>query len=175
MEPNFLKGEEARQLMLTSIYKQMFPSVATYISGRGGSLEEAKDVFHDALIYYYEKLTTNEILNHEAYVMGIVKHLWIKRDKEQGRFESFNDALVIESYSDPTPVREKMLAYVKQTGKKCVELLTAFYYDNLSMKELSGKFGFSGEHSATVQKFKCLEKIRNVIKEKSLIYEDFIE
>jgi len=43
------------------------------------------------------------------------------------------------------------------------------------MKDVSEKFGFSGERSATAQKFKCLEKIRSVVKQKSLSKEDFYE
>jgi hypothetical protein len=43
------------------------------------------------------------------------------------------------------------------------------------MIDIAGRFGFSGERSATVQKFKCLEKVRDTIKSKSLSYEDFVE
>jgi hypothetical protein len=32
-----------------------------------------------------------------------------------------------------------------------------------------------GVRSATVQKYKCMEKIRETIKDRSLVYEDFIE
>jgi len=54
-------------------------------------------------------------------------------------------------------------------------LLRAFYYDKLSMSKIANRFGFSSERSATVQKYKCLEKVRDLVKEKSLSYEDFLE
>jgi hypothetical protein len=56
-----------------------------------------------------------------------------------------------------------------------MELLQAFYYDKLPMNTIAGLFGFGGERSATVQKYKCLEKVRDIVKDKSLTYEDFLE
>ena len=56
-----------------------------------------------------------------------------------------------------------------------MELLSAFYYDKLNMLEVAQKFSFSGERSATVQKHKCLEKVKSVVKQKALQYEDFFE
>jgi hypothetical protein len=56
-----------------------------------------------------------------------------------------------------------------------MEILKAFYYDNLSANTIAGLFGYSGIRSATVQKYKCMEKVRETIKENSLAYEDFVE
>jgi hypothetical protein len=54
-------------------------------------------------------------------------------------------------------------------------LLKSFYYDKMPMSDIGRSFGFSGERSATVQKFKCLEKVRDTVKSKALQYEDFVE
>ncbi|WP_282636750.1 hypothetical protein [Sphingobacterium thalpophilum] len=56
-----------------------------------------------------------------------------------------------------------------------MSLLKSFYYDQMSLQEIADDFGFSGIRSATVQKYKCLEKIRETVKEKALLYEDFLE
>ncbi len=54
-----------------------------------------------------------------------------------------------------------------------MDMLQAFYYDKLNMREIAERFNLSGERSATVQKHKCLEKVREKVKEKSMTYEDF--
>ena len=56
-----------------------------------------------------------------------------------------------------------------------MELLKAFYCDNMPANTIAGLFGYSGIRSATVQKYKCMETVRETIKEKSLAYEDFVE
>jgi hypothetical protein len=43
------------------------------------------------------------------------------------------------------------------------------------MNEVSQLHGFSNPHSASVQKYKCIEKIKVMVKQKSLSYEDFME
>jgi len=69
---------------------------------------------------------------------------------------------------------KRILRLLQAAGRKCMEVLTAFYYEKLDMQELAHRFGFSGTRSATVQKFKCLQKVKQVVKEKSLQYEDFV-
>ncbi|HZB12761.1 MAG TPA: hypothetical protein VE467_07030, partial [Chryseolinea sp.] len=71
------------------------------------------------------------------------------------------------------PAENRIIAVLELTGKKCLHLLRAFYYDDLSLEQIKTIFGFSTTRSASSQKFKCIEKIRNTIQEKSLGYEDF--
>ncbi|MET4141004.1 hypothetical protein [Pedobacter sp. UYP1] len=56
-----------------------------------------------------------------------------------------------------------------------MELLKAYYYDHLPADHVVTLFGYSSTHSATVAKYKCLEKVRETVKQKSLHYADFIE
>ncbi|HBW79380.1 MAG TPA: hypothetical protein DEF78_02660, partial [Sphingobacterium sp.] len=49
-----------RQLLFMNLYKSTFPIVAKYVSRMGGNLDEAKDVFQDALLVYYEKIHLTE-------------------------------------------------------------------------------------------------------------------
>jgi len=73
------------------------------------------------------------------------------------------------------PSSVKLLYYLETAGQKCMKILKAFYYDNLPVNKIAELFGYSGVRSATVQKYKCMEKVRETIKEKSLAYEDFVE
>lgn len=168
---------EERERFFILLYQQVFPAVASYISKKGGTLEDAKDVFQDSVVAYYEKVvTTGQVCVHEqAYLMGICKNLWLKK------FKSGNHVLLDENMAstltagqEQYPSSDKLLNYLQTTGQKCMELLKAFYYDRLSVRQIAGLFGYSGEHSATVQKYKCLEKVRDSVKQKALNYEDFI-
>lgn len=169
-----------REQYFIKLYKTAFPAIARYVSKRGGSLEEAKDVFQDAVIIYYEKsISTRQFPDNEkAYLMGIAKHLWFKNSRVNNAYQSLeeNDALMsITSDDQQQPLSAKLLDYLETSGQKCMELLRSFYYDKIPLGDIAAAFGFSGIRSATVQKFKCLEKVRNTIKSKSLSYEDFVE
>ncbi len=167
-----------REEAFIRLYKNAFPAVARYVSKMGGTLDDAKDIFHDALVIYYEKSVTGSITlqtNDQAYLLGIAKHLWAKKFREDHLLSSLEENFDCEEEPESHLAENKLLHYLETAGQKCMELLKAFYYDNLSVNAIAGLFGYSGERSATVQKFKCMEKVRETIKEKSLAYEDFVE
>ncbi|HEY8783676.1 MAG TPA: sigma-70 family RNA polymerase sigma factor [Mucilaginibacter sp.] len=177
---NFFGSTPAeREQLFIALYKKAFPAVAKYISKAGGSFEDAKDVFQDALTIYYEKTVNASIAlhtNEQAYLMGIAKHFWTKKFRENIQLTSLDANQ--DDFIDDENIQlseGKLLHYLETAGQKCMEILKAFYYDNLSADKITRLFGYSGVHSATVQKYKCMEKVRETIKEKSLAYEDFIE
>lgn len=159
-------------------YETTFPKVASFVKKMGGSFEEAKDIFQDALVIYYEKKVSGRIHeDHQAapYINGIARHLWYKKYRENKTKRSLSTLPDLKQSEEEPKISETILRYVEASGKKCLELLKSFYYDKLNMKDLSDKFGFSGERSATTQKYKCLEKVREAIKERALTKEDFYE
>ncbi len=166
---------------LGRLYEQAFPAVAKFVSRMGGSLEQAKDIFHDALIIYLEGATQNNRTIHttkEAYILGISKHLWIRkyqRDRRNVPMSDSENGIAVPDDFYPTIQAKRLLRVLELSGKKCMDLLRAFYYQRLPLKKLVSALGYANEHSASVQKYKCLEKIRNTVKEKSLTYEDFTE
>ena len=163
------------------LYKRAFPRVAAFVSHMGGSFEDARDIYHDALVIYFETLSQNDVEIHtseEAYILGIAKHLWIRKNKHARINVSLsgleNTIYIPEDYF-PTVENKRLLRYLKSVGKKCMDLLRAFYYEQIPVKKLAGSLGYSNEHSVSVQKYKCLEKVRETIKQKSMSYEDFFE
>jgi DNA-directed RNA polymerase specialized sigma24 family protein len=179
---NFFGSTAAeREQCFMLLYKKAFPAVAKYVSKMGGSFDEAKDIFQDALVIYYEKAVSSSIVlqtNEQAYLLGIAKHLWVKRFRENMQHIALDAGLnnydfVEDENMQPSPV--KLLHYLETAGQKCMEILKAFYYDNLPVNKIASLFGYSGVRSATVQKYKCMEKVRETIKEQSLAYENFIE
>jgi DNA-directed RNA polymerase specialized sigma24 family protein len=170
-----------REQLFTALYKKAFPAVAKYVSKMGGSFDETKDIFQDALVIYYEKLVNGSIqlnTNEQAYLLGITKNLWAKKFRDNLHYTPLDMLtetcdFIGDDDAQPSPI--KILNYLETAGQKCMEMLKAFYYDNLPVNVIAGLFGYSGVHSATVQKYKCMEKVRETIKEKSLAYEDFVE
>ena len=170
-----------REKLFEELYEMAFPAVASFVGQMNGSFQDAKDIFQDALVIYYEKLADPDFMIQglpERYILGIAKHLWIRKFKGDSKRISLNTleaTISIPVDFFPTLQSKKILQFLEHTGKKCLDLLRGFYYEKLAMKDIAEKLGYSNEHSATVQKYKCLEKIRETIKEKSITYEDFFE
>ncbi|MBB6502604.1 RNA polymerase sigma factor [Pedobacter cryoconitis] len=179
-KPDKEKTPNDREALLMSLYQDAFPLVASHVKKMGGSFDEAKDIFQDALIIYYEKVQhTGKTLQctEKAYLFGIAKFLWNKRYKvtsKQFSLDLNNDLDAVDSVYEEISL-SRLIHLLQTAGQKCMQLLSAFYYERLNMESLAERFGFSGPRSATVQKFKCLEKIKETVKEKSLNYEDIME
>ncbi|MDW3190838.1 MAG: hypothetical protein R8G66_00650 [Cytophagales bacterium] len=168
---------KSREHIIRECYEEVFPKAAMYIRKQGGDLTVAKEVFQEALVLYYEKLISRSFepdQNHQSYFMGMVKNRWLKHQSKLSRM-SHLDEMDCPNEITPTLVTQRLLLFLKQSGERCLDLLQSFYYEHKTMKELAGRFGYASERSATVQKYKCLEKVRNEVKNKSLQYEDFFE
>lgn len=169
---------EERVLLFAQLYEEAFPNVAKFVANRGGTFDDAKDIFHDALVILYEKSMTQRkagIESTERYLVGIAKHLWIRKFNNNLKTVGLDDLeksiSIPEDYYEPEGSR--LTSLLELTGRKCLQLLRAFYYDNLALEQIKTTFGFSTTHSASAQKFKCIEKMRNIIQKKSMGYEDF--
>jgi DNA-directed RNA polymerase specialized sigma24 family protein len=165
--------------LIIKLYKSAFPLVATYVSKMGGGLDDAKDIFQDALVIYYEKAVAGKLelqkVEDKAYLLGIAKHLWLKKFRNDKNNSPLTDGLDLEDEPEITLSAHKVLHYLETAGKKCMEILSAFYYHKLPMKDIALLFGYGSERSITVQKYKCLEKVRETVKQNALAYEDFVE
>lgn len=169
-------GVRSRRKIIAEWYVEVFPLFATYVRRNGGELEEAQEIFQEAIVLYYEKLAFTDFSpekNDKAYLLGIAKNRWARFCFERTRHERLG-SLDIQEEKEERPDTKKLLNYLKQTGEKCLNILQAFYFEKLTMSQLADRFGYTSERSATVQKYKCLEKVRDQVKSKSLSYEDFL-
>lgn len=166
---------------MEEFYIHSYPVVAKFVASMNGTPDDAKDVFQDAVIIYLEKnghSLSGPVKDSGRYLLGIAKHLWLKKFSESRhtiRLDPFESLLNIPEDFYPTLRTGLLVRFLESTGRKCMDLLSDFYYKKLSMKSIAGAYGFSSERSATVQKYKCIEKLREEVKSKSLVYEDFFE
>lgn len=168
-----------RETLFLRLYKDTFPLLAKYVSKMDGNFEEAKDIFQDALVIYYESMNAGKLSIHttdRSYLFGIAKHLYLKR-YNAGRHIELTDSgtATLPDIKEPKPAAARLLRFLEAAGMKCMGLLHAFYYERRPLAEIAESFGYSGIRSATVQKYKCLEKVRENIKAKALNYEDFLD
>ncbi|MGI4834938.1 MAG: RNA polymerase sigma factor [Janthinobacterium lividum] len=158
-----------RAQALIQIYRQGFPPVRRYISRRGGSAQDAQDVFQDAVVMLYEQATSGTLLltaSASTYLLSISRNLWHQEVRRRARLP--HQALP-EEWEPATEETETapgfaVLDYVEQLSEKCKSLLLNFYYFQQPLSQLAETYGYRSVRSATVQKFKCLERLRHAVR-----------
>jgi RNA polymerase sigma factor (sigma-70 family) len=151
-----------------------FPSIKRLILTHGGSEDEAKDIFQESIIIFYEKATQPafELSSSIAtFLYSISNNLWLKRLRDIKAHESnwemckatpFENEFEIESQESNNLI-DRLLV---ELGNPCKTLLQNYYYLKMSMKEIAQSMGYSSENIAKNQKYKCLERAKKIIKEK---------
>ncbi|MCB2406535.1 RNA polymerase sigma factor [Hymenobacter lucidus] len=163
-----------REPTLTRIYQRTFPLVRRYVQQHGGSASDAKDVFQDALIVFYEKAAAESFVlssSVSTYLLGIVRNLWRRElnRRSQLPLTDLSEEHAQHMAEEAEPAADgrdslPVLDYVAQLGERCQNLLLAFYYFQQPLEQIAGRLNYGSIRSATVQKFKCLERLRKSVR-----------
>ena len=164
-----------RERTMERIYAQAYPMVRHYIREHGGTEEDAKDIFHEAMILYYEKTVQDQLTltcSVSTYLMGICKNLWRQQVEKQCRKTSLDTArtdLVWEESEDENELPAlNLMNFVEQLGETCQSILVSFYYFGQRLEQIATQHGYQSIRSATVQKYKCLERLRKAVSHLSI-------
>lgn len=151
---------------LTRLYRRTFPVVRRYVLQHGGSDQDAQDIFQDALVVLYEKTVAGTLtltVEPGTYLAGVSRHLWQREQARRTR--QLHTALTETQLQAPDPAEPPepvaLPALLAQLSTTCQSILLAFYYFGQPLAQIAATHGYRSVRSATVQKFKCLERLRN--------------
>lgn len=175
-ENEIIKGIiEGNNRVINRIYKLYYPSVARMIVSNNGNNDEAKDIFQEAVMVLYDKLSqSNFELNCKlnTFLYAVSRRLWLKQLSRKGHSSKTSD---ISDFEDILQVEEDITQHheveknfdlmdqaMNQLGEPCKTLLEDFYIKNLSMNEITDKFGYTNSDNAKSQKYKCLQRLKKL-------------
>ena len=160
---------------IKALYKA-FPSIKSYICKNGGDMEDAKDIFHDALMVFHQ----NAINKHDfaltcsvnTYLYRVAMYMWKDRLKKKNKIQSIDFDAYSVSIEDGIEVylaqEEKFNLLDKillNIGKNCLEILTKYYLQKMSMAEIAKAMDYSSVNVAKTRKYKCIEKAKKILSE----------
>ena len=97
-------------------------------------------------------------------MFGIANNLWNNQTRKHT--PTPNDTIdehVQEEIDIDEERNNKAKKALKALNQKCIEILQLFYYESKTMEEIASHFGFSSAKSARNQKYKCLEKAKQLL------------
>lgn len=158
--------------VLNHLYKTSLPQIVRYVSMNSGDEEEAKDIFQDAVVALFTTVKLGKFDKEKdvnAYVYSVSRNLWINRVRRRNRQQGLEKVTLTEAGETPLAVvlseekKEVISELLEKAGSKCKELLRYSLYDNLSMKEIAVKMGFSGEDVAKTSHYRCKQKLIEIV------------
>ncbi len=157
---------------IADFYENEFSKVALMIIRNSGTIDDAKDVFQDAMVILMDKFTWGklDLINCSlgTYICSISRNLWYNRLREKKKEQELNDMdqnhsvnVSTDYYEEEPDDFEKVNSAISSLGNPCKELLELFYFENHNWETIAMAMGYSSPASARNQKYKCLERIRN--------------
>jgi RNA polymerase sigma factor (sigma-70 family) len=158
---------------IETIYKQHYNMVQSMILGNSGYPDDARDIFQEAMIVLYEKVTSGTFeLNSQlkTYLYSVCRRLWLKRlsqlQRVSSEVEGLEERIPVEEDLERHEQRNRDFLVMEQAmsnlGEPCKSLLEAYYLDKKSMVEIAGDFGYTNADNAKNQKYKCLMRLKKL-------------
>lgn len=166
-------------LVMGYLYTEHFQVVRRFIVKNSGSEAEASDIFQDALVLFYMKVRKAEFQSTSSlktYLFGIGRNLWLKELRRR-RIASRN---FIEN--DEHEYQEELFLQTSQItirkvmeliNEECKRLLMDFYFEGQSMLQLTSKYGLGSESATKNKKYRCLQKLIGLVRQRKLERSDF--
>src|SRR2546423_1839374 len=94
-EEMILALRNGNESVLKTVYRQHYSTIANLVINNGGSVQEAKDIYQEAVIIFYEKLQKESFeltCRISTFLYSVSKRLWLKQLQLKNRFtEEFTD------------------------------------------------------------------------------------
>jgi RNA polymerase sigma factor (sigma-70 family) len=166
-----LKTESSASFNL--LYKFYFPSIAAYIKQNLGSNDDAEDIFQEAIIVLLQKVRQPDFVltsSLKTYLYAVARNLWLKRLRDN-KIRIVDDELSLATCKTETEIfelepeksnEEKIENWLQKITRNCQNILKALFFYEEPMESLMVKMGWKNKHTASNQKHKCIQQMKNV-------------
>lgn len=160
------------------LYNKNLRMIIKYFLTNNGTEEEAKEYLQDALVIFWEKVRNDQFelkSKITTFIFSIVKNRWLR---ELARRKKHTNLDSVEANPDGTANAEEEYQInetaeivrdcINRLSQLCQKILKYYYYDNMSMTEISKLTGLANENVAKAKKYQCKKELEGLVR-KALI------
>ncbi len=152
-----------KERIVNHVYQTCYPDIRKLILANGGSRHDAEDIFQEAMLIIYRKITEQGLVltcRFKTYLYSVCRFLWLqeleKRKSNQKRQDHVE--LIIDD-NDRRNARETEIFRIYEThfrelSKECQKVLN-MYFQKASMEEICVVMGYKNVQIAKDKKYRC--------------------
>lgn len=168
-----IKANDER--FMHQLYVDNFDRVKQFVLRNSGTVDDAKDIYQEAYLSVWRNIKMDKFTPRhngalEAYLLQIARYKWLDHlrslfHKNTTSLKSAHENLM--TFEELDDITEKRLMLIKASFRTlaagCQKLLTRFYFNNESIKQIATDMEWT-EATAKNNKYRCMEKLRNLLK-----------
>lgn len=134
-----------------------------------------QDIFHDALIVFYEKAIKTDFTltcSIQTYLNSICRNQILVRFKKNSKHSEYSEEydnriddwyeLVHEENTEKMQATVNAIELLKDLGGKCYDIMRRFFYENQSMDKIANELGYTNADNVKNQKARCQKKLKEI-------------
>ncbi len=161
------KIQQGDESAIEYLYKKYYKMMTSMVIKNSGTEDEAQDIYQDALVVFWQKVTKKELIltsRISTYIYSICLNLWRKELTRKQRLS--NDMIERSEYIDFDKKEKHEIIHkcIGELGETCKKILSLYYFDGRPMKEIAVLMNFANADTAKTKKYKCKKKLDKQIK-----------
>ncbi len=152
---------------LEELYQKYYRMMTKMVISNSGTEEEAKDIYQEALVVFWQKAVSGKLVltsKISTYIYSVCQNLW-RKELERKKRLSHEEKDAPEYMEHDKAERAKLINQcIHQLGDTCKKVLMYYYFDEMSMQEIADKLGFANTNTAKTKKYKCKQKLDELVK-----------
>jgi RNA polymerase sigma factor (sigma-70 family) len=159
------------------IYEQYSGTISSFILANSGTAQDAEDIFQETVVTFIDLVKKDKFRGDasvKTFLVAVARNIWLNELKKKERsgireqvFEKSRETSEIDvsHHMADREVKQQFRAVLGKLGEPCKKILTLFYYENLSMKDMLAHLPYENEQVMRNKKYKCLQQLTGLIKQ----------
>ena len=173
-EPIFERLKRKEKGAFTEIYTQYFYTCTKSIINDSGDINDAREVFQEALFSLVLKLQNpNFVIKHsvKGYLSRSCFYIWIKAKQDRRKQMSAGYSIIVNEQHDfieleeedtKESLRVKMYQCIKKLGNKCNQLLMLSFFEKKSDADIALIMAYQ-KGFVKQKRYRCVEQLRKCV------------
>lgn len=172
-----LRGKRDLDKAVRFLYRQYYEVLSIYTRQNNGTEQDAEDVFQEVVVSFIELVNQNKFRGESSiktFLYSLNRHIWLNELKKRNRMQQRNlkfERARSQSEADVSThiagreARSQVMKIMDQLGDACKQVLMAFYYQDLQVKDMLNFLPYENEQVIRNKKYKCLKKLEEMLHE----------
>ncbi len=165
--------------VLKQYYEANYYKVERFVLKNNGSTDQSKDLFQEAFIVVWRNIKKGDFIPQSesslnGYLFTIAKNKWMDylrstaykkttnvSEDWQFKTEEENSSQILDDKLENERLLGKAMQAFNSLGLPCKTLLTKFYFEKKSMKDIANELEIDAA-STRNKKYRCMQKLREL-------------